>query len=299
LLEHSGTYLNKHSGLLTAPIPLINSLHPLISSFVRGRIIDNASKAHWLVVLLLLSLAGCGEGHSVLEETFEQAYSVPPTADVNIRNSDGAVLVYGSDANEVRINATKKAYTWSKVKQIAVDVSVQPNSISIDINVPPKPRWAFFDRSGTVDCIIVVPATVNISKLRLDAGEILLDGMRGASVHAALGDGRMMVRNCFSDMDLELERGNLTVSYTWWQHESFSIHANIKKGNACAFLPSEAAFHLIAETEHGRIVNDFDNKPVLAGPEPQQIDALIRNGGRATIKMRAERGDVKIVEANP
>jgi hypothetical protein len=267
---------------------------------VRARLIGNASKAHWLAALLLLSLAGCGgKSDAVLAESFEQAYSVPPNADVNISNSDGAVLVYGSNANEVRINATKKAYTWSKVKQISVDVSVQPNSISIDIKVPPKPRWAFFDRSGTVDCTIVVPATVNISKLRLDAGEILLDGMRGASVHAALGDGRMMVRNCFSDLDLDLERGNLTVSYTWWQHESFSIDANIKQGNAWAFLPSEAAFHLIAETAHGIVANDFDNKPVLAGPGRQNIDALVHDGGQATIKMRAEWGDVKIVETNP
>jgi len=286
--------------LLTAPIPLMNSLQPLIGSSVQGGIIDSASKAHWFVALLLLSLAGCdGKSDSVLAESFEQAYSVPPTADLSIRNGDGAVLVYGSDANELRVNATKKAYSWSKVKQITIDVSVQPNSISIDIKVPPKPRWSFFDRSGTVDCTIVVPATANISKLRLDAGEILLDGMRGASVHAALGDGRMMVRNCFSDMDLDLKRGNLTVSYTWWQHAPFSIQANVKQGNAWAFLPGEAAFHLIAETAHGTIAEDFDNKPVLVAPGPQKIDTRVHGGGQTTIKMRAEQGDVKIVETNP
>ena len=278
----------------------MNSTRARLSSSVRGLIIDNASKAHWFVVLLLLPLAACGaKSRSVLGENFEQVYSVSPNADLSIQNRDGAVLVYGSNANEIRITATKKAYTWSKVKQIGVDVSVEPTAISIDTKIPPKPGWALFDRSGTVDCTIVVPASANISKLHLDAGEILLDGMRGASVHATLGDGRMMVRNCFSNMDLGVERGNLTLSYTWWEHGPFSIHAHIKQGNAWAFLPSEAAFHLIAETSNGRIANDFDNKPVSAGTGARKIDTLVRGGGQAMIKMRAQRGDVKIVETNP
>jgi len=259
-----------------------------------------ASKAQRFVVLLLLLLAGCGgEGHSVLEETFEQVYSVPATADLSIQSSDGALLVYGSDANEVRINATKKAYAWSKVKQIGINVSVQPTSVSIDIKGPAKPRWAFFDRSGTVDCTIVVPASANISKLHLDAGEVLLEGMHGRNVHATLADGRMMVHNCFSDLDLGLERGNLTLSYGWWEQRPISVQASVKQGNVSAFLPSEAAFRLIAQTAHGRIANDLDNKPISRGAGAGKINMLIQGGGQAIIKVYAERGDIKIVETSP
>jgi hypothetical protein len=254
-----------------------------------------------IVVLLLLSLAGCGSENPVLEETFECLYTIQPAANIIIQNHDGAVLIYGSNTNEMRIQATKKAYSSMRLRQITIDVSVQPTSVSINVKSPPRPRWAFFDRSGTVDCTIVVPATTNISQLSLNAGEVLVDGMRGRSVHAKLGDGRMMVHNCFTDTELALQRGNLTISYEWWERGTFSIQANITQGSAWAFLPSQAAFHLVAETAYGRIANDFDD-PAVARPasaEATKIDMLARDGGKAAIKMRTAHGDIKIMEENP
>ncbi len=255
-----------------------------------------------IAVLLLLSFAGCGsESDPVLEETFERFYAIQPNTDVRIQNHDGAVLVYGANTNELRVYATKKAYSRMRLKEIAIDVSVQPTSVSIDTKFPPKPRWALFDRSGTVDYTIVLPATAGISQLRLVAGEVLVDGMRGPSVHASLGDGRMLAHNCFTKLDLALQRGSLTLSYDWWEHGTFSVHANIAQGNAWAFLPSESAVHLFAETAHGRIVNDFDNLAVKRTPTAAaaKIDTLVNGGGQAAIKMRAADGDIKIVEANP
>lgn len=254
-----------------------------------------------IVVLLLLSLADCRpESDGVLEETFEQLYPIQPNTDLSIQNGDGAVLVYGSNINEIRVQATKKAYSRMQLEGIAIDVSVQPTSVSINVKIPPKPRWAFFDRSGTVDCTIVVPATTNVSQLSLEAGEVLVDGMRG-NVHARLGDGRIIVHNCFTDTNLALKRGNLTISYEWWERGTFSIQADITQGNAWAFLPSEAAFHLVAETAYGRITNDFDDPPVArpTSAEATKIDMLARGGGKAAIKMRTADGDIKIMEENP
>jgi hypothetical protein len=249
-----------------------------------------------------LSLGGCGsENDLALEETFERLYTIQPTTDISIQNRDGAVLVYGSNTNEMQVHATMRAYSHTRLKQIAIDVSVQPISTSISTKLPPKPRWALFDRSGTVDYTIVVPATANISQLRLDAGEVLVDGMRGRGVHARLGDGRMFAHNCFADIDLAMQRGNLDVSYDWWEHGKFSVRANIAQGNAWAFFPSEAAFHLIAETAYGKISSDFDNRavvrPVFA--RPARIDTSVHGGGHAAIEMHVADGNIKIVEANP
>jgi len=255
-----------------------------------------------IAVVLLLSLAGCGsESEPVLEETFERIYTVQPNTDISVQNHDGAVLVYGANTNELQVHATKKAYSRMRLKEIAIDVSVQSTTVSIDTKFPPKPRWGLFDRSGTVDYTIVVPATASISQLRLVAGEVLVDGMRGPSVHAWLGDGRMRAHNCFTRIDLALQRGNLTVSYDWWEHGTFSVHANIAQGSAWAFLPSESAFHLVAETAHGKVGNDFDNLAVerTASAGAAKIDMLVNGGGQAAIKMRAADGEIKIVEANP
>ena len=111
----------------------------------------------------------------------------------------------------------------------------------------------------------------------------------------------MLAHNCFTKIDLVLQRGSLTASYDWWEHGTFSVHADIAQGNAWAFLPSDSAFHLVAETAHGTLVNDFDNS-VAAGKgsaEATTIDQFVNGGGNATIEIRAESGNIKIVEANP
>jgi len=111
----------------------------------------------------------------------------------------------------------------------------------------------------------------------------------------------MIARNCFANIDFALQRGNLTLSYDWWQPESFSVQANIARGNAWAFLPSNAVFHLLARATYGKLASDFDNT-VSAGKgsaETTTIDQLVNGGGNATIEIRAESGNIKIVEANP
>jgi len=233
----------------------------------------------------------------VLEETFEQFYAIPPSAKININNGDGAVMVYGSNVNEMRVHAVKKAYSRARLAQIAVSVDLKPGSVSIATKFPPKPKWGLFDRSGTVDYTIVVPATTDVSSLDLDAGEILLDGMRGRTTRARLGEGRLSARNCFTNLDLAIRRGNLIMSYDWWEQSKFSVEATIAQGNARVYLTSDAAFHLLAKAE-GKISSDFEST-APASNTGMQIDALVNGGGDATIKVRVAKGHIKIVESNP
>jgi hypothetical protein len=255
-----------------------------------------------IIGALLISLGGCNTAKNrVVEETFERIYTIDPSANITIHNGDGAVLVYGSNVSEMRVHAVKKAYRRERLAQITIDVSTKPGSVSITTKSPPKPKWALFDRSGTVDYTIVVPAMANISGLDLNAGEVLLDGMRGRTTHAKLLEGRMFARNCFTNMDLAIRRGNLIVSYDWWEASNFSAETNIAQGNAWAYVPGDAAFHLLAKTTHGKIDNDFNNPAVAGLPsaEAAKIDMLVHGGGQATIKMRVAEGNIKIVEATP
>ena len=227
-------------------------------------------------------LNGCGSGDNrVLEEVSEKVYTVEPSANISIHNYDGAILVYGSDVNEVRVRSLKRAYSHERLNQIGIDVSAKPGAVSITAKAPPQPKWAFSDHSGTVDCTIVVPATASISALDLNAGEVLLDSMRGPEVHARLGDGRIFARNCFTNLDLTVNRGTLALSYEWWQSEKFSAQATMIQGNAWVWLPSEAAFHLLARAAHGKIANDFNNLPVSANSSGSEmkIDQIVNGGG--------------------
>jgi hypothetical protein len=128
----------------------------------------------------LLMLNGCGNADNrVLEEASEKVYTVEPDANISIHNQDGAILVYGSDVNEVRVQSLKKAYSQKRLNQIAIDVSTKPGAVSVTAKFPPQPKWALRDHSGIVDCTITVPATASITGLDLNAGEVLLDSMHG------------------------------------------------------------------------------------------------------------------------
>lgn len=248
----------------------------------------------------LLSFTGCGSAtNRTLEETLEQFYTIEPIADVSIRNRDGVVRVYGSGANQMRVQAIKRAYTPRRLKQIVIDVSVQPGSVSIETNFPPKPIWGLFNRSGTVEYTIVVPQTANISRLESGSGEVLVQGMRGQTVHAQLERGRMLARSCFSNAVFSLGRGTLTLAYEWWEPGKFSIQANVANGNALAFVPGAAAFHLIAETPHGTISNDFLERDERRAEEISKVDTLVHGGGEAVIKLQATEGNIKVLRTNP
>ena len=265
-------------------------------------LLSNRLKFRLIVTILALSLAGCGSGNDhLLEESFEELYTVEPNANITIQNGDGAILVYGSNANEMQLHAIKRAYRRSRLTQIAIDVSTKPGSVSITTKFPPRPKWGLFDRSGTVDYTIVVPATANISGLDLNAGEILVDGMRGATTHARLGEGRMFARNCFTNLNLGIRRGNLILSYDWWEESMFTAGVNLTQGNAWAYLPVGGAFHLLAKAAHGEIFNDFESRAVAepAAAKGMKIDARVNGGGQATIKFRVTEGNIKIVEVSP
>ena len=250
---------------------------------------------------LLLLLNGCGSADKiVLQEVSEKVYTVEPTANISIHNRDGAILVYGSDVNELRVRSLKRAYNQERLNQIAIDVSIQPGAVSITAKFPAQPKWALRDSSGTVDFTIVVPATASIAALDLNAGEVFLDSMRGPKVHARLGDGRIFAGNCFTNLNLAMNRGTLTLTYDWWLQEKFSAQVNVAQGNAWVFLPTEAAFHLLAHAVHGKIANDFNDSPLTtkSSAPAMTIDQIVNGGGSATFNLRVEKGDIKIAETN-
>jgi putative adhesin len=246
-------------------------------------------------------LNGCGTNSTVLEEIVEQVYTIEPSANVSIENRDGAVLIYGSDRNELQVRAVKKAYSRERLNQIAVDVSIKSGAVSVSTKFPPQPKWALSDRSGTVDYTIVLPASVGICVIHLNAGEVLLDSMPGREARVRLGDGRIFARNSFTNLDLTMNRGTLTVSYDWWEEEKFSVRATMAQGNAWCFLPSDSTFHLLAHVAHGKIANDFNNVPVSENisAKGMKIDQVVNGGGHATIEIKVEKGNIKIAEANP
>jgi len=253
-----------------------------------------------IVIAAISILSTCwAQEEGVLEEIVEQTYRIDPGATLSIRNIDGSIRIYGADIPELKLHAVKKAYRQERLQQIRVDVSAQPNAVSIETRFPPKPKWGFSDRSGTVDYILVLPQTCSISRLELITGEVLIEGMRGNNVHASLVNGRMFGHNCFGDVHLAVTNGGLDVGYHWWEHGSFSVDAEIVNGNVRAFIPGEASFHLLATSVNGNVASDFSDKQDRHLEGVARIDTMIGGASEASVNIHATNGSVRIVEANP
>src|ERR1043166_5725210 len=255
-------------------------------------------------VAIVLSLSGCqrrtGEA---LEELSDRRYpvdSASPT--ISVTNRDGAISVYAGseDVREVRVETLKKAYTAERLKTISTRVTPDKNSISIETIYPTPSGGTFSDRSGTVDYVITVPQNATIAKLDLTNGEVLIEGVRSKESHAQLGSGRLFVHNCFGSVDAHVKTGNLALVYEWWEEQSdFVIRAGVEDGNAFAYLPKDATFHLVANTGTGKIANDFGPKEQRRAEMTNHLDLRIGGAERPRIEMEAQDGNVRIAEHNP
>ena len=193
----------------------------------------------------------------------------------------------------------KRAFTAERLDQISVSVDAGPNSISIETHFPPKPRWSLSDRSGTVDYDLVVPQTAAISQLESANGEVLIDGMRGGSVHAHLGNGRLFSHNSFCDLEIAVTSGILTMIYQWWEEATFSVNAKLENGNASLAFPDDAAFRLRAAAPNGNISNDFAEPEARSEETLKTIDEQIGTPTGAEVQIQVTHGNIKIEEQNP
>ena len=245
-------------------------------------------------------LCGCsGAIKQPLEQTTDETYTVDPSLKFSIASKAGTIRIYGSDSPQLHVQTIRKAYSVARLEKISARVFVQPESVAITTDFPPTTAWGLSDRSGTVDYTIVLPQTATLQRVELESGEVLVEGIREGAVHARLGSGLMFVRNCFSEANVAVGIGNLTLSYDWWEPIAFRAAVTVRRGNVWTFIPGEAVFRLAAEAPQGRIANDFADKEDRKPEPPRKIDMAVRGGGDASLSIRAENGNIRIAETNP
>src|SRR4029077_16718008 len=103
-----------------------------------------------------------------------------------------------------------------------------------------------------------------------------------------------LAHNCFSNVNATVGRGTLILAYEWWEPCKFSVQTNIVDVNAWGFLPSDADFHLIAETAHGKIASDFVAEGEHRAQAMTKVDMLVNGGGEPEIKSPRTKGTIRV-----
>jgi hypothetical protein len=235
----------------------------------------------------------------ILEETLEQTYVLDAEAVVSVRNTDGSIRVYGSDGNEMKLQATKHAYTQNRLDKIRIDIAADRSRVTIDTHYPPSPKWGLSDRSGTVDYILVLPWRCGIEQLSLVNGEMLIEGMRGKNVQAKLGTGRFFARNNFCNLSCAVDTGALDLAYDWWEkNPRFAVAAKIVDGTLRAFIPADALFHLNAQSRNGKVASDFVEQADRKRGGTRKVDLVIGTEPQMDLQLEAVEGNVRVVGTN-
>jgi len=228
----------------------------------------------------------------VLEDVVEKTFPLDPSGTLSLRSIDGIVEIVGTDSREVTIFATKKAFSPERLNAIAIRIDARSDAISIETTSPPEPSHHFMDRSGTVEYSINLPQTARIARVELPNGELVINGMRGASITASLGTGQLVTQNCFCDQIIHVKQGTLNVFFDWSETRPISIDAAIADGNALARIPTDASFQLHAVAKQGNVWSDFMQGRKQG--DASEINEVIGDAPATKLNVRADDGNIHI-----
>jgi hypothetical protein len=240
---------------------------------------------------------GCGSSvEKAIEETTEQTKPIDPSGTLSIRNSLGSVRIYGSEGSEMKLSAVKRAWSPNQLKGIALTVSGQANALSIETTFPPRKSQPFSSHAGSVDLAITLPRTAKIARLEIGNGDVLIEDMRG-DIRANLVNGALAARNCFGNAQISVAQGGLDLFYEKWQPKRFSVDAKIISGNARAFLPGQASFHVQAEAINGHIDNRLADSGDAKSNRATKVKLSVGAEDSPDIMIRASNGNIEIAPA--
>lgn len=248
-----------------------------------------------IVAVAVLSTASAN-ARELLEDIVEKTLPLSSSGTFALRSIDGTVQIYGSNSNEVKIVAIKKAFSPARLNGIQVHVDAEEDAVNISTIAPSKPDWALSDRSGTIDYIINIPQTVRIVSIDLPTGELVIEGMRGAPIAASVGNGRLATHNCFCDQKMQADTGVIDVAFDWLEEQPHSIEVMIDDGNAHASIPSDASFELNAIAENGRVASDFSEIENRKRGGVSKIHERIGEAPFSKLSIRATYGNIRISE---
>ena len=243
----------------------------------------------------LLFAKGVSAGE-VLEDVVERRFPLDPSGTFSLRTIDGTVEIFGTDSQEVKIVAVKKAFSPERLNAIAIRVDARQDVVNIETTPPPAPRHHFLDRSGTVEYTINIPQTARIARVELPNRKLVIDGMRGASIAASLGRGQLVIHNCFCDQTIHVNQGGLNVFFDWLEERPIAIEAVIEDGNILAHIPTDATFQLRALAKQGHVSSDFSPMESHKRGDASEINEVIGDAPATTLSLRANEGNIHISE---
>jgi len=261
------------------------------------------NRAAGIFLALLAALVPAAVSGGIVDRVDERKFSVPPHARITVRNTDGRIMIYGSEEAAVHVSALKRAFTEERADAIKVNVELNGDAVVIDTIYPPKSDESLLaDRSGTVDYTILVPQFCTMESVELENGEVIIEEVSGGGIKARVERGKLTLVNSYASADLHLGDGLLDLLYAWCEdHGPFRVQAELGKGELRLGLPETAAVGVEAEAPNGRIDNAFAAEGAEGESELKTLRTTIGDKTateKVQFSLRAANGGINLYKAN-
>jgi hypothetical protein len=205
---------------------------------------------------------------ALYREPVEQTFEVGEAPTLEITNFAGSVTVRAGESDVIRVKATKKASTASRLGQIEVEMAEQGGRVVI------RARKLYDGDNVSVDLEITAPASTRL-KVDSGAGTIKVRDLAG-QVDARSGAGTIAVNGTSGPVRLSLGAGEITYSGTPAGACTFQTGA----GNISLRLPAGSNVEVDLGTAMGAVTVGL---PVEGRVTVRQVQGVIGDGRQGSI----------------
>ncbi len=230
-----------------------------------------------------------------LSREFNRTLDFKAGSDLAVENDHGSITISGGTDNSLEINSK-----WRLRKPSKTDIGIyglwdDKPDVKIDRSanlVRIKAGWP--EWPGTpmeVDCRIKTPASVNLTDIRLEDGDIEIADLYGkAGLH--LGRGQVSVSNYSGSLEVDVDEGSVTAEVLDLREDDV-IGITVDTGDIELRLEASAGGVVEAEAPAGTVTSDFDLGTGATGPV-SSVKGKFGSGG-TRIVLRTTRGNIRIV----
>jgi len=247
----------------------------------------------FLIPLLLIwpSFAEGGSNQYHQAETLTGAFAAHGS--VNIKNVNGQVVLKSWEHDTYEVVITKKARYEDDLKRIEVRRDISADQLSIEVQIPKKKSWFSFGQiEGSVDLEVMVPASVDLQRVRPVNGSLELSGFVNR-VNASSVNGRIRAVDLAGSADLDTVNGSIDASFATLATDADLSFKSVN-GGLKVRPPADLHADLSTSVVNGRISCDFPIK-LADRVNQRRLNGRIGNGG-ASVRASTVNGSISLRE---
>ncbi|WDE10686.1 DUF4097 family beta strand repeat-containing protein [Thalassomonas haliotis] len=246
-----------------------------------------------LCVAALTAVMAYQAGAEVIDEV-NQSFTVGDNSSFRLENVNGSVDIQSWQEKVIQVTAIIEADDQDDRDRISIDMNQNGRGVSVETRYEKTSTWGNNNHSGSVDYRIMVPQDVDLAKIELVNGSLVIENVLG-EVNAELVNGSIKAYGLGANADISSVNGSIKVNYQQVDTGLEQIKIETVNGSIKLHLPENISAAVDAETMHGSIKNDFGlkvEKNLFAG---RNMRGDI-GSGNARISLDSVNGSIKVMK---